>query len=914
MLDDDKNNKTNQHFIKENITNIIDKIILDKSYEEGKEKIMEFFKTNLTNSKLINLSLSIINKIIINKNIYHHKILSIIPEICKLNSKIFSNNIGNIDTIISIFQKFLIEENSPFFSQISQYFGDTIKVLLNPDDYDSKKLFFLIYNKFRAFCISNMKADEYINQICGTLCLTAFIENCDFNCSNNSNLKYIFEILCELIKKEGFPGKLEILNCFISLIFCSEEKYLPYAQNTIDEVIIFINSREWLIRKFSLNIIYTMLFYFKNEIMKKKDYILEKFKVLKNEQNEEIKDMIEQIYKLLNNEEDYNSLNLIKNVYSSDSLIDSNKYKNDIYKSNEKFNLCDDEDKIEENLKTSREPERVMNKYKNNFIQVEKKISKSKSNYKRNINNSKINKLKYNSKLNDKSIKKKKIITNEIIKKIKNKNKTENSRNSMDIYFSNTKKDLISLIMKKKELSLEKKKNKNYKINSSEKHKKVINIINKENTMNTQIYDNFNNNKKGPSHSKKKSFRGRNDNNNLKEYKSSTKKTSHNNSNTNMFLSLSKEHKIVLIDNKNKNNNKRHNNSFEIKENRNHILMNKSIENNRFNLTRNKNNLSLEKNKKHEENLKNKSISINNKYKKDKKENNNIKITKKIVNNNSIKNKKNYFNNMNSNKINSYKYSQFENKFIKAIKPNLKRIPNNSKTKLIPNIIKKDKKSKNKNNNEKERLDINCNKSIYDISSQNNNNITINNNVISISEENNLNNNNQSSTSIENKFKKYKNETNKIIDDLKSQVNSLKISLYNFEENAKQKEKLNMTIKSRNFEQAFEIAINIGNIQEVYYVIKHYQLYKGQNMINIKNDILADIMRILCNDILMCENLRLIINFILENIIDKEIIFEEDLKKVIYDAFKELYNKRKELCFLKKDVLNILKIVEYFNN
>ena len=76
MLDDDKNNKTNQHFIKENITNIIDKIILDKSYEEGKEKIMEFFKTNLTNSKLINLSLSIINKIIINKNIYHHKILS----------------------------------------------------------------------------------------------------------------------------------------------------------------------------------------------------------------------------------------------------------------------------------------------------------------------------------------------------------------------------------------------------------------------------------------------------------------------------------------------------------------------------------------------------------------------------------------------------------------------------------------------------------------------------------------------------------------------------------------------------------------------------------------------------------------------------------------------------------------------
>ena len=85
-------------------------------------------------------------------------------------------------------------------------------------------------------------------------------------------------------------------------------------------------------------------------------------------------------------------------------------------------------------------------------------------------------------------------------------------------------------------------------------------------------------------------------------------------------------------------------------------------------------------------------------------------------------------------------------------------------------------------------------------------------------------------------------------------------------------------------------------------------------MINLRSDILADIMRILCNDILLCENLRLITTFILENICDKKIIFDEDLKKIINDVFKELYNKRKELCFFKKDITNILKILEYFNN
>ena len=173
--------------------------------------------------------------------------------------------------------------------------------------------------------------------------------------------------------------------------------------------------------------------------------------------------------------------------------------------------------------------------------------------------------------------------------------------------------------------------------------------------------------------------------------------------------------------------------------------------------------------------------------------------------------------------------------------------------------------------------------------------------------------NNNSTISIEKKFIEYKSETNKIINDLKSQVKSLKISLNNFEEIEKNKKNLIFLVKNKNFEKAFETAINIGNIQEIYYVIKNYLLNNNKGII-LSNKILAKIMEILCKDILLCESLGLIIMFIIKNICEKNIYFNKQLNKVVYDVFSELYNKRKELCLLKKDINYILKITNYFKN
>ena len=164
---------------------------------------------------------------------------------------------------------------------------------------------------------------------------------------------------------------------------------------------------------------------------------------------------------------------------------------------------------------------------------------------------------------------------------------------------------------------------------------------------------------------------------------------------------------------------------------------------------------------------------------------------------------------------------------------------------------------------------------------------------------------------IEIKFKEYKNETSKIINDLKLQVNFLKTTLGNFEEISKKKENLNNEIRNNNYIKAFQIAVELGKIQDIYYVIKKYQLYSEQE--DIPSDVLGRIMKILCEDILSCENLRLINMFIIKNICDKNIIFKNELNKEIANVFLDLYNKKKELCFLKKDINYIIKIANYFS-
>ena len=186
MIENDGNN-ISKNSIQIKLKSIFDKIVFDKTYEEGKNKLIEYFKIHISNKKIVNNSLKEINRIILKGN-SSNKILSIIPVICELNPNSFINN---IDIILSIFQNCIKkEENSSLYSQMSQCFGDACKILLNDLDLIANNeneennnntinnLLLKSYNKFKIFCISNMDSDNINCQICGTLCLTSFIENC----------------------------------------------------------------------------------------------------------------------------------------------------------------------------------------------------------------------------------------------------------------------------------------------------------------------------------------------------------------------------------------------------------------------------------------------------------------------------------------------------------------------------------------------------------------------------------------------------------------------------------------------------------------------------------------------------------------------------------------------------------------
>ena len=1153
------NNRMNTNLINDEMASIIDSIIEDDTYQEGKNRLIELFKLYISNDKLINLCLTIINNIIILKGNSKHKILSTIPEISQINPKSFYSH---VDIILSIFQSCLTDDNSPFYTQISQYFGDTVKVLLvdlNSENYNtyfinenqqniknSQKVLLLVYTKFKLFCLSNIKSNNAGCQICGTLCLTSFIENCSFNYINNENLKCILDNLCMEINNPNFPGKLEILNCFISLVFSSEEKYVPYSIMTLNVIIKFIQDPEWLIRKFALNIIYTMLYYCKKEISEKREFIIDNLKLLKNDENLEVKEIAEQIFKMLNEEESTNMSYNNKINFLSDSLLESNHSKlssseqsKNYYinnsSNNKEFKVCEEEknsgemakplnaatnstglskkkfkNSLMKNYKSNNEKNKIkaksdkkrktVNKYNDviidNFMNNNNSSSKKMfSKLPNNTNNTNPNTNAINESINNN--KKRKVFSDNLSNKTRNK-KVPPSRNSVERLYGGQKKNPISMILKKRNIlpNIDNNNSNNYNNNyasenknnktktqekesllgmhHSEKSKKIISLNKKQNNLKNIINRNNNNNKKinqindiiknhkmnnsnfnNPINQPKQII-GRNNANKSNDFIGNT--TIMNNINRTVnnrdILTLNKipsfgkeseegkeilnnrlysgdnsdyidelkakvkyykinkiknKENLIKLQKKSKQNYSLQNKKIHSKKN----ILNKSVENN------NLNNLSNEFSAKKDNENKNKIqntvgnyVISHNKYNSKskfnpsflKKENslyNYEKSYPKYRHNNSQKNNKikritkikksrmttemtnnkSHITNLNNNNYdkdsnnyhldNRYKFSpgsqlhdsldfhnllhSFSNKEKeskvntkenrqkstnvrndskkvthkanhsfqlneneKKVKPKLKNAKNKNSTKTMQNKKIQIQRKSNMNKNNKSNIE-NKNININNVISNNYNmrlihedkslnKKKVNENKLNFEE---ISKKDKSDEAIEEKFKEYKTETSKIINDLKSQVNILKSTLGNFEETNKKKEKLIQEIKNNNYGKAFEIAVDIGNIQDIYYVIKKYQLS------SIEEDIpaiaLGGALKILCEDILSCENIRLVTVFIISSICDKNIKFENDLNRKIYNTFVDLYNKRKELCLMKKDISNILKIINYFS-
>ena len=311
------------------------------------------------------------------KIIKNSKAFKIYPIVFSFNPK---SSYYYIDYFLTSLQSSVYSENNiKEFSFLSTIFGEVIesfyldnknKFLINKDmilDSNKKiKLFEKIFN----FCNNNIKTNESAKQLLGCLLLNEFIEKCPLIKEENNFVK-VFKTLSEYLDDHWFECKLDLLNCVHSLIYIQGKKFSPYANICVLKILDFFTDEDWMKRKLAVDIIYALVIYCKEEIIKVKDNIFDFLFVLKDDPIDKVSEICIKTLNLLEEDDtDKNSDNDDNNFQKS---INNNNLKNinvsqKISKENNKDKITKKknvEDKKEDIQKSINKKEKEKENYKN---------------------------------------------------------------------------------------------------------------------------------------------------------------------------------------------------------------------------------------------------------------------------------------------------------------------------------------------------------------------------------------------------------------------------------------------------------------------------------------------------------------------------------------------------------------------
>ena len=295
--------------IKSSLLTIYDKIGMTPTREVGYELFLDLILNNIYSSQTINYIITqvgdFINSLNPNEKEPYLKLLSLIfynpNQQEQEEEETNSNSLINKDVyyiylspVLNVIQLLINEQNTELFPSISNIYAEIVQNVLPTDisastrklNMEEKKA----YEILQGFCIYNMKYDDKSNRIVGSLCLTKLVENCPIVLQSQYT-KFIWDNINNFIDKKNFNAKYELLNCLISLILGTENLFCPYANVTLYKVLDFLTDNDWLKRKLALNVIYTLIFYCKEEIMPLKDHIINFLRVLKTDKVKEVRDV-----------------------------------------------------------------------------------------------------------------------------------------------------------------------------------------------------------------------------------------------------------------------------------------------------------------------------------------------------------------------------------------------------------------------------------------------------------------------------------------------------------------------------------------------------------------------------------------------------------------------------------------------
>ena len=395
--------KSNSTFaeIKTSLNKVYDRIRIPQTKEKGQELFKTIISKNISNKTLL---CSIINNI--QEKISKLSCLEKPPYLSLLSLFFFNQSQSEslklyypyLSPILSILQSLIVDSNSEIFSQISDTFAEIVQYLmpndisasdkdLDPEEKES-------YETLQSFCILNIKIEQKLNRVIGSLCLTKLVENCPF-VLKNQYLKYILENIIENVSKENFNAKYELLNCLISLILGAESLFCPFANMTLYKILDFLTDKDWLKRKLALNVIYTMIFYCKDEILPLKEHIINFLNVLKNDKIKEVRDVSILILQMFDDNKSIQTISSGVNISNSGIEIKESGNKKRINNNSNSFKKVrvikkpsnvnyNKKKKISNNKIISTSPSNVTNKNRKNNLVTN--LSKRTNNINKNIN------------------------------------------------------------------------------------------------------------------------------------------------------------------------------------------------------------------------------------------------------------------------------------------------------------------------------------------------------------------------------------------------------------------------------------------------------------------------------------------------------------------------------------------------
>ena len=251
---------------------------------------------------------------------------------------------------------------------------------LDPEEKES-------YETLQSFCILNVKIDQNVNRILGSLCLTKLVENCPFVLKNNY-MKYILDNIIENISKDNFNAKSELLNCLISLILGAERLFCPYANMTLYKILDFLTDEDWQKRKLALNVIYTMIFYCKEEIMPLKEHIVNFLNVLKNDNIKEVREVSILILQIFDDSRSKKNNNNAKNINKKGKDTKENKKNKNNALKKARVVKKSNNSTINNVQKQNKNGSKILSNSPDHFSNRSKKINYETNFNKRNSNNS----------------------------------------------------------------------------------------------------------------------------------------------------------------------------------------------------------------------------------------------------------------------------------------------------------------------------------------------------------------------------------------------------------------------------------------------------------------------------------------------------------------------------------------------